>query len=203
MRVFIVRCHVARSTPDFSLDALGEPAGRIDLACRCISSALWISRDIRRDTVVLCVLEGPKDPPKVVGFDGRHIKGLEPGERSIAAAIQKALQKGKSLGMGERADAAPGVSVAKQSFESLVRELLGKGFPIYYLQPAGEDVRHARLPAGNVAFILADHVGMPRRSEKLLARLGVAPVSLGPVELLASHCIVLVHNELDRRIAPA
>jgi len=34
---------------------------------------------------------------------------------------------------------------------------------------------------------------------KYLDRLGATPISLGPRTLFASHCIVLVHNELDRR----
>jgi tRNA (pseudouridine54-N1)-methyltransferase len=178
----------------------------MDLVCRCIASALWISRDLRRDTIIHCVLEGPTDPPKVITFSGDSLKGLEPGERSIAHAIQKALHAGKGLAMGARAAVVPGISVAKQSFESLARELLGRGYPVYHLQPDGEDIRHARLPTlatDTVAFILADHVGMPRRSTKLLDRLGAARLSLGPIELLASHCIVLVHNELDRRAADA
>ena len=47
-------------------------------------------------------------------------------------------------------------------------------------------------------FIFGDYIGMPRKTEKLLERLGAKKVSLGPQMLFASNCITIVHNELDR-----
>ena len=39
---------------------------------------------------------------------------------------------------------------------------------------------------------------MPKKTEKLLERIGAKKIKLGPKMLFASHCIVIVHNELDR-----
>jgi tRNA pseudouridine-54 N-methylase len=47
-------------------------------------------------------------------------------------------------------------------------------------------------------FLLTDHVPLPRNLRKSLLRRGVEPVSLGPVMLRASQCVVLVLNEYDR-----
>ena len=111
--------------------------------------------------------------------------------------MQRALQVGRALQLGEELQVDSGVYIAKRSFEQLVREKSATG-PLYYLQPRGEDIRSREfsLPA---AFVFSDHLSMPKKTDKYLARLGACPVSVGPRRLFASQCIVLVHNELDRQ----
>ncbi|MEM5805493.1 MAG: hypothetical protein QW156_03190 [Candidatus Aenigmatarchaeota archaeon] len=53
----------------------------------------------------------------------------------------------------------------------------------------------------NVCFILGDHLGLNRNEEKFLKRVGVKKISLGKIEYLASHCITIVHYELDRKLS--
>ena len=60
MREFILRAQKAR-TSDINLADLPEN-GRLDLVCRCISNALFISNDLRRDTIIHVVFEGPAFP---------------------------------------------------------------------------------------------------------------------------------------------
>ncbi|MEM5800911.1 MAG: tRNA (pseudouridine(54)-N(1))-methyltransferase TrmY [Candidatus Aenigmatarchaeota archaeon] len=197
MREFILRASKAVTRPDFNLNDLPGSAGRMDLVCRCISSALWISNDLRRDTRISVILEGPPAPPKMLVFEGSSLKGVNPDERNIASHIRKALKLGANLKLNEELEISPGIKVAKKSFESLIREKIGK-MQVLYLHPKGKDIREMEIEE-NVAFILGDHIGIARKTEKLMERLNVEKVSLGKTIYLASHAIVIVNYELDKR----
>jgi tRNA (pseudouridine54-N1)-methyltransferase len=66
------------------------------------------------------------------------------------------------------------------------------------LDRKGDDIRQTAMPADPV-FLLTDHIPMPKKTFKSLARQGVEKLSLGPVMLHASQCISIIHNELDRQ----
>ena len=196
MREFILRALKALTAPNFKLNDL-PGAGRMDLVCRCISSALWISNDLRRDTKIHVVLEGPPSPPKAITFDGKELKGVSPDERNIASHIRLALRKGLGLKLNEEVEVWDGIRIAKRSFESLVKEK-AKNSQLIYLHPKGKDIREFKFER-NVTLVLGDYIGIPRKTEKLLDRIGAERVSVGPLVYFASHCIVIVNNELDRR----
>ncbi|MFH8132181.1 MAG: tRNA (pseudouridine(54)-N(1))-methyltransferase TrmY, partial [Candidatus Aenigmatarchaeota archaeon] len=185
------------TTPDFNLNDLAGSAGRMDLVCRCISSALWISNDLRRDARIFVVLEGPPVPPKMLVFEGSSLKGVNPDERNIASHIKKALRLGLNLKLNEEIEVSPGIKVAKKSFETLIKEKI-KETQVLYLHPKGKDIKEVEAKE-KVAFVLGDHVGIARKTEKLMERLGIEKVSLGKTIYLASHAIVIVNYELDRR----
>ena len=195
MREFLLLALKAKTTPNFSLDNL-QAAGRMDLVCRAISNALYISNDLRRDTVIHVAMSGPNDPPKLISFYGETLKGIEPDERAIAWAIQEALKKGKDLKLDEEKEVSPGIKIAKKSFERLVKEK-SKDYQLIYLHKKGEDIRKTEFEE-NVLFIFGDHIGLPRKTEKLLENLDAEKINIGPKMLFASHCIIVVHNELDR-----
>lgn len=197
MKEFILRALKGKTTPDFSLDDL-PGAGRMDLVCRCVSNALWISNDLRRDTIIHVVMDGPSLPPKIVSFNGLDLRGVSFDERDIARHIQEALKKGKLLEINQEMGVSPGIKVAKKSFEALVKEK-SKTSQLFYLHKKGADVRETELK-GDVTFVFGDYIGMPRNTESLLDRLGAKKITLGPVTLFASHCIIVAHNELDRKI---
>lgn len=197
MREFILRALKAATSPDFNLNDLPGSAGRMDLVCRCISNALWISNDLRRDTIIHVVLEGPNSPPKTISFEGNNLKNAGPDERNIASHIKNALRTGLDLKLEEEVEVSPGIKIAKRSFESLIKEK-SRYSQLLYLHPEGTDIREMKFE-DNVCVVFGDHVGMPRKSESLLERLGTRKVSLGAMIYLASHCIVIMHNELDRR----
>src|SRR5438309_1036045 len=117
MREFILRALKAKTSPDFSLNDLPGTGGRMDLVCRCISNALFIAGDMRRDTVIHVVLEGPSFPPKIISFYGDHLRNVAPDERNIASHILKALSAGLNLMLREEIEISPGIKVAKKSFE--------------------------------------------------------------------------------------
>ncbi|MBU2638701.1 MAG: tRNA (pseudouridine(54)-N(1))-methyltransferase TrmY [Nanoarchaeota archaeon] len=193
MREFILRARTAK-TGDFDINDL-PGAGRMDIVCNSISNALNISNKLRKDTVMHIVLEGSPEPPKIVSFHGDSITGMLWDEKSIASVIRNALLKSKGK---EKIKVSDGLFVEKKSFEALVKERLKQGKQVVYLHQKGKDIREAELKK-DIVVVFGDYIGMPRATESLLDRLGAERASLGPEMLFAAHCIILVHNELDRR----
>mgnify|MGYP001567643230 CR=1 FL=1 len=195
MREFLLRALKARSDGNFSLDDLPD-AGRLDLVTRCISSALWLAKGLREDTIIHVNLEGPKYPPKMISFYGNKLRGFYFDEKGIAKFIKHALEKGINLKLNESLEVYPGIIVAKKSFEQLIKEK--QDYQIVYLHKKGIDIREFNFKE-NILFVFGDYIGMPKKTEIFLQRHKAEKVSLGKIEYHASHCITIVNNELDRR----
>ncbi|MEO2177557.1 MAG: tRNA (pseudouridine(54)-N(1))-methyltransferase TrmY, partial [bacterium] len=90
-----------------------------------------------------------------------------------------------------------GIEVQAISFEHLVKLRL-EAHPVYLLDKKGEDIRSVPL-ADDAIFLLTDHIPMPRKTFKSLRRQGVNNLSLGPIMLHTSQCVVLIQNEYDRQ----
>ncbi len=197
MREFILRARKGPSTPEFSLDQPSR-TGHLEIVSHCIVNALFYAKQIRPQTAVHVVLDGPAAPPKTVRLESDTLCSLGGfDERSVLRVVQRALEQGRRLSLDQEVQADDGVFVAKKSFEQLVREKCAAA-PLFYLQRRGEDIRSAPFSAP-LAFVFTDHLSMPRKTDRFLDRLGARPLSVGPRMLFASQCIVLVHNELDRR----
>lgn len=169
----------------------------MEVVAACISNAIFYSNNLREETAISVVLEGGPDPPKTLRIESGGLGSLDGfDERSIAAMIQKAVTVGKGLNLHEERQVDGGITIAKTAFEHLVKAR--ESDRLFYLSRKGSDIRSLDLPP-DPTFVVTDHLSMPKKTEKYLDRLGATPVSLGPRMLFASHCIVLVHNELDRR----
>ena len=192
MRRFVIVGHKAVTTPKFSLNDLPGGAGRMDIIARCINASLFLSHDLRRDVEVYAVLLGEPSPPVTVRISGEKVRYLSPDERSPAALIKKALEKGVPPA-GED-ESTPGVYVSKRSFA----DVIGGFGQIVYLHEDGEDLRSAVLTCEET-FVLSDHQNLTPEEEDALARKGARKISLGKKLYHADHCIVVVNHELDRR----
>ncbi len=189
MKRICVLGHHAPSSGDFSLNDLAGGAGRLDILCRCISSALFLSHGIRRDVDVFLVLLGPPRPPVTLRFSGSEIRSLNPDERSAASLVRKAL----AIPRGDVfRESGPGVAVRKGGLAELLAE-----HPFAVLHEGGADLRKADVLPENV--ILSDHLNFTGEEEKLLS--GCPPYSVGPLSLHANAAITLLLNEHDRRNA--
>eukprot|EP00548_Thalassiothrix_antarctica_P015606 CAMPEP_0194176162 /NCGR_PEP_ID=MMETSP0154-20130528/10125_1 /TAXON_ID=1049557 /ORGANISM="Thalassiothrix antarctica, Strain L6-D1" /LENGTH=472 /DNA_ID=CAMNT_0038890249 /DNA_START=286 /DNA_END=1704 /DNA_ORIENTATION=+ len=72
--------------------------GRLDVLCRCSSSALWVSNDIRKDTSLFLMLF----PHNItIEIQGQHVKGLNPNERTMALYLQRTLLIGNKHKQGQ------------------------------------------------------------------------------------------------------
>lgn len=189
MRRFAVVGHLAVTSGAFSLNDLPGSGGRMDVLCRCVNSAFFLSHDLRRDVECYLVLLGEPGPEKTVLFRGAEVRYLSPDERSSAALIKKAL----SIPCGDEfRESTPGVYVRRGGLSRLFGEI-----PFVVLDEAGEDIR--TVPVLPEAYILSDHHNLTAEEECLVE--GYPRYSVGPRSLHADHTITVLLNEMDRREA--
>jgi tRNA (pseudouridine54-N1)-methyltransferase len=188
MRQFIVVGHDAPTTADFSLDNL-TGAGRLDALCRCVTSALLLSHDIREDVRVHLVLADEF----TIEFDGSSLQGLNPDERSTAALVRTALEERDEAIGHIPVETSPGVSLVRKGFEvtlddvkGTVVQLHGEGTPAVETEPPTDPV-----------FVLSDHRNFTDEETALLADVADQRVSLGPRRLHGNQAITVAHNWLD------
>ena len=194
MRIFIVIGHRAAITPDFSLDDLPGSAGRMDVLCRCVNSAFFLSHDLRRDVELYLVLQDKV----ALRFVGERLKHLNPDERSTGALIRKALQalQERPPAPKEELESTPGIFVSRRGLRAVLEEAQSKVERLILLHERGEPLRGFPLPR-DVGFVLSDHLEFLPEELELLK--GLPRLSLGPKVLHADHCIIIAHHELDLR----
>jgi len=191
MRQFIVLGHDAPTTPEFSLDDLAGGAGRLDVLCRCVNSAFFLSHDIREDVRVHLVLQDEL----TVRFEGPDLRRLNPDERSTAALVRGALES-RDEAIGHMAvESSPGVHLSKRGFEPVLDEASREG-TVVQLHEDGDPVVDVEPPE-NPVFVLSDHHDFREQEADLLADAADARVRLGPERLHADHAITVAHNYLD------
>ncbi|MBU5688036.1 MAG: tRNA (pseudouridine(54)-N(1))-methyltransferase TrmY [Candidatus Aenigmarchaeota archaeon] len=178
MREFLLKSNGV--TGDFSLNDL-PGAGRMDVVCRAVTACLWLSDQLRKDTIFHALLEGKPSPPKLLTFDPKKLKRLYPDERNVAAHIRLSL-------LGRK---MPGIEVNNISFEDFLKQQ-NKQKQIIFLDKDGKDIRDFIFEK-DVLFILGDHKGLKKEDIK------GEKMSVGKKIYLASQVISIIQNELDRR----
>ena len=192
MREFVVVGHDAPTTPEFSLDDL-PGAGRLDVLCRCVTSAFLLSHDIREAVRVRLVLGGAY----VVRFEGSELRHLRPDERSAASLVRGALEAREEAIGAMEANPSPGVYVRSGGFERAVDEA-GERDELLVLHEDGEPlVDLPDDPPGDVTVVLSDHRDFTDDEAETLRDAGARRVSVGPRALHADHAITVAHNYLN------
>jgi tRNA (pseudouridine54-N1)-methyltransferase len=194
MRQFLVLAHDAPTEPDFSLSDL-PGAGRLDVLCRCVTSALLLSHGVREDSRVWLVFGDSCS----VRFEGSEIRRLNPDERSTAALIRGALEEyGEAIGHMD-AESSPGVFVSRRGLEAVLEEMESRGSgetTVVALHEAGTPIADLDVPTDPI-FVLSDHRDLTEREADLLAKRADERVRLSPRKLHANHAITIAHNYLD------
>jgi tRNA (pseudouridine54-N1)-methyltransferase len=191
MRQFVVVGHDAPTTPDFSLDDIAGGAGRLDVLCRCVSAALFLSHDVRADVRVHLVL----GDEFTVTFDGAHVRRVNPDERSTAALVRRALDERREAIGHEPVETSPGVSLYRMGFAATLDRLAADG-TVVALHEDGDPVVDRPVPTDPV-FVLSDHREFTGGEADRLAEVADERVRLGPEPLHANHAITVAHNYLD------
>ena len=194
MRYVVIVGHRAAPTGDFKLDDIAGGAGRLDILVRCVNSAFFLSHDLRKDVEAYLVCEGGQDAPKTVVFKGSELRYLNPDERSTASLIRNALLK--PLEDGE-VKSSPGVYVSRSSFSDVIKTLSEKG-RLVYMKEDGQDCREYEYPEDPV-FVLGDNRDLTEEEEAELLSYSPDRICIGPCSLHADHCMIVVHNDMDRR----
>jgi len=188
MKRFVLLAHKAPVIPDFTLNDLPGSAGRIDVLCRAIGAAFFLSHDLRRDVEVDLLLRDEVQ----IRLVGEKLKRLNPDERSTAALIKHALEKLDE----EEVQSTPGIFVSRRSLPEMLDRLYQLGSHPILLHEEGTPIEAASIP-NDPAFFLSDHQEFSPSDEEALADL--PRVSLGEKALHTSQCITIVHYLLDRQ----
>jgi tRNA (pseudouridine54-N1)-methyltransferase len=189
-RRFVVIGHDAPTRAGFSLDDL-PGAGRLDALCRCVTSALLLSHDIREDVSVHLVL----DDEYTISFAGGSLRGLNPDERSTAALIRNALAD-RTEAVGHVAvETSPGVSIDRRGIAALLADVAREG-TVLQLQAEGRPAVEMDPPADPV-FVLSDHREFTGAEGEAIAGVADEQISLGPRRLHGNQAITVAHNWLD------
>ncbi|MDS0283598.1 tRNA (pseudouridine(54)-N(1))-methyltransferase TrmY [Haloarcula onubensis] len=191
MRQFVVIGHDAPTTAEFSLDDLAGAAGRLDVLCRCVTSAFFLSHAIREDVRVHLVLADTY----TVTFDGSDLRRLNPDERSTAALVRNALEEREEAIGHVPVETSPGVSLTRRGFAATIDDVASDG-AVVQLHEDGDPVVDVDPPTDPV-FVLSDHRDFGDEETARIESHAKARLSLGPQPLHADHAITVAHNYLD------
>jgi tRNA (pseudouridine54-N1)-methyltransferase len=191
MRQFLVVGHDVPTEPSFSLDDIAGGAGRLDVLCRCVNSAFFLSHDLREDVQVHLVL----GDEYTVSFDGADLRRLNPDERSTAALIRGALEEKREAIGHQPVETSPGVSLYRMGFSDTF-ERVSRDATVVQLHEDGDPLPAAEPPEDPL-FVLSDHHDFADAEETLLDEKADRRVRVGPELLHADHTITVAHNYLD------
>jgi Uncharacterized conserved protein len=190
MRQFIVLGHNAPTTADFSLDDL-PGAGRLDVLCRCVGTAVFLSHGIREDVRVHLVLADEY----TLRFDSDSLRRLYPDERTIAARIRDGLDQREDAIGHQPAEVSPGMELYRLGFAATLDNVVGDG-TLTQLHVEGTPLSEASPPSDPV-FVLSDHEDFTDSEAALLADRADRRLRVGPKTLHADQTITVAHNWLD------
>ncbi|MDC5805593.1 tRNA (pseudouridine(54)-N(1))-methyltransferase TrmY [Vibrio europaeus] len=196
-KAFVIRARAASTDHKVFVEGVGGDA-HSEILAHVLMNAIFTAQSHRDDVKVYLVIESTADFSRTLCFESSQLSNIGGfHESALIALIAKALEHSVGMKKEELRNVAGGLSVETISFEKLVQRL-AEDYTLYLLDKKGTDIRDEPFD-GNACFILTDHIPMPKKSWNSLKRLGTQKVSLGPQMLFASQCIVLIHNEFDRR----
>jgi tRNA (pseudouridine54-N1)-methyltransferase len=188
MRHFILISKKGRTAADWS-DLMH--AGRLDIVCHAVISALYTSNDVRDDVTIHISLNGPPIPPLLISIT--YHKDATLSKKDIGTLIKMAQRKHRD---GKRIEVHPGVHVEKKSWQALVNDLADEQIPAFYLDEDGSDIAQEQITKP-CALILGDHDGFEKNDFKFL-KTRAKPISIGKKVYFTSQVISFLNIWLDR-----
>jgi tRNA (pseudouridine54-N1)-methyltransferase len=196
-RNFVVVAHRARSDGKIHLNDLCGASGRWDGIARAITSALFLSHDMRRDTSIHILLQGPDDPPKLLSIDGSSVKYLNLDERACSALMKKCLKEWLPDAAGSIIRPSPGISITRASLENILGKVDGE---LVNLHEDGRLIKNASGPpfeGDRITFLMSDDMNLTAEEALLVNERSDLSISLGPKILHTHMAIIIVHHLLD------
>ncbi|MGA1873424.1 MAG: tRNA (pseudouridine(54)-N(1))-methyltransferase TrmY [Thermoplasmatota archaeon] len=197
-RNFLLVAHRARTDDGIQLNDLCGASGRWDGVSRAITSALFLSHDMRRDTSIHVLLLGPPDPPKLLSIDGGKVKYLNPDERASSALMRKCLAQPLDVGMGASNQPSPGISIIRSDLDSILASFKGN---LVLLDEDGVELEQqlvGELPSDSMMFILSDDQNLSTEESSTIEKYTPFKCRLGDRVLHSHMAISIVHYLLDR-----
>ncbi|HET6431758.1 tRNA (pseudouridine(54)-N(1))-methyltransferase TrmY [Dyella sp.] len=197
MRTFVLRARAAPTDSQKLLAGVGKEA-HTEILAHTLMNAIFVAQSHRRDVVVYLVLESTADYSRTIRVEAdalTDVGGFD--ERTLLAAVARALDASVGMGKEETRPVAGGITVRTVSFERLVQEL-AEDHTLFVMDRKGAPMSEQAF-GGNPCFVLTDHIPMPKKTFHSLDRLGAKKITLGPTMLFASQCVVLIHHALDMR----
>ncbi|MCK4883958.1 MAG: tRNA (pseudouridine(54)-N(1))-methyltransferase TrmY [Candidatus Diapherotrites archaeon] len=210
MKTFLIAANNAFTGKKLNEKDLPGMGGRIDVVCRCVSSALWLSGSLRNDTKFTAVLGGQPNPPMTLFFKPEKLQRISPDERSIAFAMKKALalanetleiKKTNNNNPTINVETPQGIELQNIDLEEELNKIdLLKEKTIFFLDPNGTDLEKIDRKdlEKDTFWVLGDNNGFTKKQKELLKKINAKPISLGEKEYLSSQCITFVNMKLDR-----
>lgn len=190
VRRFVTVSHTAPADGAWAANDL-PGTGRVDVVCRNLQAALFLSHGLRSGAEFYAVFENRRS----VRVQADAIQRLHPDERSTAARLAGALRD--SWNVPDWKELQPGLSVAAFDLKTLLAET--PATPVL-LDPDGTPIQQWQPPAEPL-FLLSDHV--PFAPEDLRDLPPMDRVSLGTPWYHGNHAISVVHWFLDQKRVPA
>ena len=176
IRNFIIISNTVDTSKSLSLNSL-TGYGRLDVICRCISNAFFLSNNFRRDVVLYIFFKKNK---MILRIDGATVRGINPDERAIAGILKRVFQKSP-------------ISLGIDFFRGSIDDLILKHTPIL-LDRYGESYKFEKSEFHS--FLIGDQLGYPPEYVDILKSL--KKVSLGSKEYLSSQTISILNFLLDQ-----
>ncbi len=191
MREFIVLAHEAPLTNRFNLDDLPGSAGRLDVLCRCVTSAFLTSHDLRESVRLFFLLQNSF----VIRFEGSELQRVNPDERSTGALFQKVLERRHLAERTGEVESTPGIYISPDSLDDVLDDATSRG-TLIWLDEEGE-VLNNLCATEHPIFVLSDHRPFDSREKNALRAKSETRVSVGPTSLHSHQCMTVVHHYLD------
>ena len=174
MRNFIVFSNTVDTSKPLALNSL-TAYGRLDVLCRCITAAFFLSDDFRKDVVLQIYF---RNNAKILEIQGEKVRGINPDERAIAGVLKKVFQGRKFSG----------ISFYSQNIENFINNR-----KIIVLDAAGDSPTHHLND--NEYFLIGDQIGFIEEDFYLFT--DFQRLSLGSQTYLSSQTITILNHLLD------
>ncbi|MFX0013529.1 MAG: hypothetical protein ACFFB2_14175 [Promethearchaeota archaeon] len=172
-RFFIISNTVDTSKP-LSLNSL-TGYGRLDVLCRCVTAAFFLSDHFRKDVIleIYFQING-----KLLEISGEKVRGINPDERAIAGVLKRVF-KGYSYS---------GIRFYAQNLNHCLNK-----HNYILLDSKGEHLSH--LFEEHDSFLIGDQIGFLEEHYEIFNQL--PKISLGSQIYLSSQTITILNYLLD------